>query len=277
MTHNETFRGTLSTPQRILITGASRGIGRATALALAARGHHVVLAARNAKELTDVVREVINQGGHGEALVMDVTDDASVEAGIAQLLAGGPCDVLVNNAGICQQGEFLLQSEESCRAELELNYHGPLRVARALLPAMIRRGAGTIVNVSSLVGSIASPTTANYGASKAALEAWSLALRAELQRFGVRVTVFVAPHTDTLMGRRVTFQGVRSLPAEYTAAELLRAIDRAPRKYAASPVYRALLWFARLFPVFMERQVGSTARSPLMLASPAQLSEAGTT
>jgi short-subunit dehydrogenase len=175
---------------------------------------------------------------------------------------------LVNNAGLCEQGEFLAQSAATCRAEMELNYWGALRVTRALLPALIRRGVGTIVNVSSLVGSIASPTTANYGASKAALELWSYALRAELQRFGVRVSVFVAPHTDTEMGRRVHFAGVMSLPVSYTAGELARAIDRAPRKYAGSPVYRLLLWLARLFPVLMEKRVGATARTQLSVDSP---------
>jgi 3-oxoacyl-[acyl-carrier protein] reductase len=128
---------------------------------------------------------------------------------------------------------------------------------------MIRRGSGTVVNVSSLVGSIASPTTANYGASKAALEAWSFALRAELRRFGVHVSVFVAPHTDTEMGRRIRFDGVYSLPVAYTTKELLRAIDRAPRKYAASPVYRLLLWLARMFPASLEARVGKSARTDL--------------
>jgi len=74
------------------------------------------------------------------------------------------------------------------------------------------------------------------------------------------VSVFVAPHTDTEMGRRVRFEGVHSLPVAYTAKELIRTIDRAPRKYAASPVYRLLLWLARLFPAFMEARVGKTAR-----------------
>lgn len=267
MTNKLTFHGTLSLPRRILITGASRGIGRETARMLAAAGHRVVLAARDQAALAALAQEINVAGGQAEVLVMDVCDDASVESAIARLLERGACDVLVNNAGSCEQGEFLLQPAERQRAEFELNYGGPLRVTRALLPALIQRGAGTIVNVSSLIGSIASPTTANYGASKAALEAWSFALRAELARFGVQVSVFVAPHTDTEMGRRVKFEGVPSLPVAYTAGELLRAIDRAPRKYAASPVYRLLLWFARLLPQFMEKRVGKAALGQLRLAA----------
>ena len=156
---------------------------------------------------------------------------------------------------------------------MELNYWGTLRITRALLPAFIARGTGLIVNVSSLLGSVASPTTANYSATKAALEAWSFALRAELRRFGVRVTVFVAPHTQTEMGSATKFDGVPSLPVSYTAKELVRALDRAPRKYVASPVYRLLLWLARLFPVFMEARVGASA-VPYLTASAESLGRA---
>jgi 3-oxoacyl-[acyl-carrier protein] reductase len=259
MCTEQSYRGTLAATQRILITGASRGIGRAAALALARAGQHVVLAARDQLALEALAREIGQKGGRAEVLVMDVTDDASVERAMHELAERGGCDVVVNNAGVCEQAEYLTQSSAVRRAELEINYWGPQRVVAALLPAWTRRGRGLIVNVSSLLGSVASPTTANYGASKAALESWSFALRAELARFGIGVSVFVAPHTDTETGRRVRFEGVASLPVEYTARELLVAIDRAPRRYAASPVYRFLLLLARWFPAWMERSVGKTA------------------
>jgi 3-oxoacyl-[acyl-carrier protein] reductase len=258
----QTYRGTLAAAQRILITGASRGIGRAAALALARAGHHLVLAARDELALEALAREIAQAGGRAEVLVMDVSDDGSVERAMHELAGRGGCDVVVNNAAVCEQAEYLAQTPAARRAELELNYWGPQRVVGALLPAWTRRGRGLIVNVSSLLGSVASPTTASYGASKAALESWSFALRAELARFGIGVSVFVAPHTDTEMGRRVRFEGVHSLPVEYTARELLVAIDRAPRRYVASPVYRLLLLLARWFPAWMERSVGKTARAP---------------
>lgn len=248
---------TLSSPKRILITGASRGIGRQTARMLATRGHRVVLAARNGEALALLAREIEQAGGAAEGLPLDVTDDASVARAADQLLASGPCDVLVNNAGSCDQRELVLQPSDVQRAEMELNYWGALRVTRALLPHFIARRRGLIVNVSSLLGSIASPTTANYGATKAALESLSFALRAELARFGVGVTVYVAPHTQTDLGKATEFRGVVSLPVAYAAEELIRAIDRAPRRYAASPVYRMLLWLGRLFPAFMEARVGA--------------------
>jgi short-subunit dehydrogenase len=99
---------------------------------------------------------------------------------------------------------------------------------------------------------VATATVANYCATKAALEVISRSLAAEVARFGVRVTIFVAPHTQTELGARSEFRGVRSLPADYVARELAHAIDRASRRYAASPVYRMLLRLAAWFPVFME-------------------------
>lgn len=256
--------GTLSTSKRILVTGASRGIGRATALALARQGHTVALAARDEGALRQLAGEIARAGGKAEVVPMDVTDDASVERGIARLLEGGPCDVVINNAGSCDQADFLVQKMETQRSEMDLNYWGAVRVTRALLPSMLGRRSGVVVNVSSMLGIVASPTTANYSATKAALNAWSHALRGEVGRFGIQVVVFVAPHTDTASGRRVRFEGVVSLPVEYTVEALLRAVDRAPRQAAASPVYRLLLRLAGLFPAFIESRVAASARPHLL-------------
>lgn len=255
--------------KRILVTGASRGIGRATAVRLARAGHAVVLAARDEALLHQVAIEIAGEAGNAEVVQMDVTEDASVARGIAQILATGHCDVVINNAGTCLQADFLAQPEERLRAEMELNYWGALRVTRALLPSMIARGTGVIVNVSSLIGFIPSPTTANYSATKAALTAWSHALRGEVSRFGIEVVVFVAPHTDTPLGRATKFEGVVSLPVDYTAKELVRAVHHRPRQYAASPVYRLLLRLARFFPVFMEGRIAASARPYLRPSYPA--------
>ncbi len=187
--------------------------------------------------------------------MLDVTDADSVTRGVSEVLEHDPVDVLVNNAGSCQQREFRHRSEPELEQEMNLNYFGAQRMIRALLPAFIRQRSGLIVNVSSLLGSSAAPTTANYSASKAALEAFSHALRGEVARSGVRVTVFVAPHTQTELGERTEFRGVTSLAVEYVARELVYAIDRAPRRYAASPVYRLLLRLAAWLPGVMERQM----------------------
>jgi short-subunit dehydrogenase len=264
----------LSTPRRILITGASHGIGRATALALAGQGHSLVLAARNANTLLAVAEQIRSAGGRAQTVVLDVTDSESVQRGVREVLAEGSLDVLVNNAGNCHQQEFLWCSEADMQQEMNLNYFGAQRMIRALLPAFVQQRAGRIINVSSLVGSSAAPTTANYSASKAALEAFSNALRGELVRFGIRVSVFVAPHTKTELGERTEFRGVMSLPVEYVARELVHAIDTSPRRYAASPVYRMLLRLSAWFPAYMERKmvecVQHLFREPALLGATAE-------
>jgi short-subunit dehydrogenase len=245
---------------RILITGASRGIGRATALALAARGDHLVLCARSEEELAQVAREA---GGRAEAVPMDVTDEDSVCRAVSRALAGGPIDALINNAGIYSQGPFLRQPEEQQRREMEVNYFGALRVTRAVLPSMIERRKGTIVNVSSLLGAIPCPAVANYSATKAALNAWTHALRGEVDPYGIRTVVFMPSHTDTEQARSTTFEGVTVLPLDYTVSQLLHALDRAPRSFAASPVFRTFLRLAGVFPAWAEAQMRATTRALL--------------
>ena len=242
-------------PKRILITGASKGIGLATAQVLAKRGHALVLAARGPGPLEDAKRAVDVHGGPVQVVTMDVTDDESVTHGVEEALQHGPIDVLVNNAGGGEQVTFLEQTEESAHREMELNYFGARRTARAVLPSMMERGGGLIVNVSSLLGTVGTSTLANYCASKAALEAFTHALRGEVERHGVKTTVFVPPHTQTQLGAQCEFKGVPSLPADYVARALARTIEKAPRRYAASPVYRIFLRLAAWLPRFMERQL----------------------
>jgi short-subunit dehydrogenase len=245
---------------RVLLTGASRGIGRATALALAARGDQLVLCARSEGELAQVAREAGAKGVRAEAVPMDVTDEHSVRSAVSRALEGGPVDVLINNAGVFSQEPFLRQPEEQQRHEMEVNYFGTLRVTRAVLPSMIARRKGTIVNISSLLGAIPCPAVANYSATKAALNAWTHALRGEVEQHGVRTVVFMPSHTDTEQARTVTFEGVTVLPVEYTVSQLLYALDRAPRSFAASPVFRTFLRLAGLFPGWAEAQMAATTR-----------------
>jgi 3-oxoacyl-[acyl-carrier protein] reductase len=263
----------LSKPRRILLTGASRGIGRETALQLATRGHRVVLAARDANALASVAAEIGKHGGEAEILPVDVTNPEAVERAVREVLATGPCDVLVNNAGWCEQREWRLQHVATQRAEMELNYWGAVHMTRALLPSFVARGTGLIVNVSSLLGSVAAPTTVSYCATKAALEHWSHGLRAEVARFGVRVTIYVAPHTDNELGRSVEWRHVKRLPVSYAAEKLVAAIDRAPRRSGAGPAYAMMLWMARHFPLLMERLVGDGTRHLLSASTEACVAE----
>jgi short-subunit dehydrogenase len=249
-------------PRRILVTGASRGIGRATALACARRGDRVVAAARSTAELEALAAEIGRAGGEAEILTLDVTSDASVDAAITEILARGPLDVLVNNAGIFDQRPFLAQDPAQRMREMDVNFFGAQRMTRAVLPAMIRRGQGTIVNVSSLVGAIPCPSVANYSATKAALNAWTHALRGEVAQHGIRMVVFMPSHTATEKALATTrFDGVPALPVDYAVRQLLLAIDRAPPSMAASPVFRMFLRLAGIFPRWGERQMAASTRA----------------
>jgi short-subunit dehydrogenase len=254
----------LSAGTRILITGASRGIGAETAVALATRGASLVLAARDRAALAGVAARVREAGAHAQVVCMDVTDDASVSAAAREVLAVGPLDVLINNAGgAAAQSRFLDHATDSCSRELELNYFGAQRVTRAFLPAMLARGRGTIVNVSSLLAAVPCPSMANYCGAKAALNAWSHALRGEVEASGVRVVVFMPSHTDTALGQSARFDGVYVLPVKYTAEQLVHAVGHTPRSMVTSPVFRSFVWLAGVFPGWAERRMAASTRALL--------------
>jgi short-subunit dehydrogenase len=248
--------------QRIVITGASRGIGRQAALALAKRGEHLVLVARQLGPLEEVATEARKRGAASTQVVsIDVTEGASVETGARRIVEAGAVDVLINNAGGCIQAPFLQRTAAELEHEMSLNYFGAQRLTRALLPSMLDRGSGTILNVSSLLGAVPCPTTANYSAAKAALNAWSHALRGEVAARGVRVVVFMPSHTQTEGGQHARFDGVPILPLEYTVEQLLYALDHKPRSYTTSPFFRLFVWLAGVFPGWAERQMAASTRA----------------
>lgn len=177
--------------QIVLVTGATAGIGRATALALAARGHHVIVAARRADALDDVVAAA-GPSARMDAVVMDVASEASVSAAaraVDALTGGRGVDVVINNAGYGQVGAVLDLTDEVLRAQLETNVMGVVRVTRAFTRGMIARRQGRVVNVSSIGGRVTFPLAGAYHASKYAVEALSDALRMELGPLGVDVSV----------------------------------------------------------------------------------------
>jgi short-subunit dehydrogenase len=179
----------------ILITGASSGIGRDAALSLATAGHHVIAAARRLPALV-LLRDAAPPGSI-TPLRLDLDDAASIASAAAEidrLTAGRGVDVLINNAGFATAGVLAELSDGDLRAQFETNVFGLMALTRALLPAMLDRGAGRIVNVSSVSGRIPAPVLGAYHASKYALEALSDALRMEVAPFGVRV-VIVEPGT----------------------------------------------------------------------------------
>jgi NAD(P)-dependent dehydrogenase (short-subunit alcohol dehydrogenase family) len=161
---------------RVLITGSSRGIGRATAIELARRGHDVIATAREVAAIADVPAVL--------RLSLDVTDQRSVDAAIA---AAGRVDVLVSNAGDTLRAP--VETVPLCEVEriFQLNTFGALRVAQAVLPGMRERGRGHVVFVSSVQGRLVIPLIGTYAASKWALEAFAETLALEAAHFGISV------------------------------------------------------------------------------------------
>lgn len=168
-----------------LITGASRGIGRASAEAFLAAGWRVVAGVRDPAGADLPVR------GRLQVVELDVTDPDERVAAVAaaERLAGGALDCLVNNAGHALMGAAEDADLDDVRAMFETNFYGAAAVTQAAVPAMRARGAGTVVNVSSVGAWLTNPLLGYYHASKYALRAWSLALGAEVAAFGLRVVM----------------------------------------------------------------------------------------
>src|SRR6195952_1239879 len=165
----------------ILVTGASSGLGLATAKALQAKGHTVYGTSRDLKKIKDVPFNPI---------AMDVTDDASVTAAIDTMIkAEGKIDVLVNNAGNGITGPLYAMPVEFAKKQFEVNFFGVVRVCSAVLPGMIERKQGLVINIGSLAGLFGLPYQGLYSASKFAIEGYSESLRMELQNTGVKVSV----------------------------------------------------------------------------------------
>jgi short-subunit dehydrogenase len=205
--------------RRVLITGASRGLGRTLAFAFAAAGAGEVLAgARKTKDIENLKRDADLIGLPITPIKLDVTEDEDIEA-----LAGfGFVDILVNNAGVAGYGNPAQMNFADASAEMNVNYFGSLRMVRALAPAMIERGEGMIVNVGTAFAKINLPLVGTYCASKAALLSLGQALRAYLGDQGVHVMTVMPTTIDTDMSKGAD---VPKLTREFVAGEILRHIQ----------------------------------------------------
>jgi NAD(P)-dependent dehydrogenase (short-subunit alcohol dehydrogenase family) len=189
---------------KVLITGTSRGIGFATALAVARAGHTVYATLRT-PEAGRALREAAQNERLAISIVtMDVDSQESVDTATADIRAEAGCiDVLVNNAGIVRAGSIEALPLNDFKAVMETNYFGALRLIRAWLPHMRQQRRGCIINITSIAGRIACSPLAPYAASKFALEALSEALAQELQPFNIRVAVVQPGIVDTPMARQI--------------------------------------------------------------------------
>jgi 3-oxoacyl-[acyl-carrier protein] reductase len=172
-----------------LITGAGKGIGRAVALALANEGVHIGLVARTEKDLQAVAAEITALGVKAAIAMADVSDINSVNAAVAKIRQElGAIDILINNAGTAAFGKFLDLTPEQWENQIKVNLFGVYYVTRAVLPEMIDRQAGDIINVSSTAGLKGAAVTSAYSASKFGLMGLTDSLMQEVRKHNIRVT-----------------------------------------------------------------------------------------
>ncbi|MBL0174437.1 MAG: SDR family NAD(P)-dependent oxidoreductase [Ignavibacteria bacterium] len=228
--------------KRTLITGASSGIGLATARLFAEQGSDLLLLSRDAVRLAEVAAELRAAGAASvDILASDVSDARGLQRDIAAATAERPVDILIANAGIGQYGPYHLSPWDDIEAVLRTNIDGTMASARAVLPAMAARRAGSVVLVSSVLGKRAIQWNAAYCASKFALHGFADALRLEVKRLGIHVGVVCPARTDTAFFSRMIYsrpqRRQRAVPhsaPERVARAILRTVLRRRRETVVS-------------------------------------------
>jgi 3-oxoacyl-[acyl-carrier protein] reductase len=223
-THNGLLAG-----QVALITGAGRGLGRQIALAFARAGADIVGTARNKAQLEDTTKEIKALGRRALPVVTDVTQEDQVRAMANQALKEfGQVDILVNNAGMSVYGPFVEQKAADWQAMIETNLMGTIFCTHAILPSMLERGQGLIINISSVAGIHGLPNEAVYCASKHGVKGFTDALAVELKDKGIRVCGIYPGGMNTPFRDIQTYHGDRSKimdPAKVAEMVLAMAIQ----------------------------------------------------
>lgn len=241
-----------------LVTGASRGIGRAIALEFAAQGaQRLLLVARNRQQLEEVAAEIEAIGVEAIVLPLDLTNFPEVSVVIAQAWRDvGPIQVLVNCAGIAYQAPFLRSHLPNVQSEMNTNLMGMYTITRQVARRMVTRQEGTIINVSSLMGKIAAPTMATYSATKFAILGFSQALRGELADQQVSVIALLPSLTDTSMVEGFQpFRWVVKMSPQQVAQVLMVGLKRDSPEIAVGWQSHLTLIANRIAPQLVERCV----------------------
>jgi short-subunit dehydrogenase len=236
--------------RKVLITGASRGLGRTLTFAFAKAGAREVFAgARKAEDLERLKIDARAMDAAITPIKLDVTNDEDIH-GAAGL---GFIDILVNNAGVAGYGDPLQMNFENALAEMNVNYFGALRMARALAPAMIEQRQGMIVNVATAFAKVNLPLVGTYCASKAALLSLGQALRAYLSDHGVLVMTVMPTTIDTDMSKGAD---VPKMTKEFVAGEILRHIREETIDPPIGEEAKGILEGMLNDPVAMEKMIG---------------------
>jgi short-subunit dehydrogenase len=239
----------------VVVTGASSGIGAATALRLGRAGNTIVLAARRAEELADVARRIETNGGAAQSVPTDVRDAAAVDALISGTHAAhGRIDVLVNNAGIGGIASVLADDADVDRM-IDVNLRAPIRLMRAVVPIMVEQRSGLIVNIGSVAGEVGISGT--YSATKFALRGMTDSVRRELRGTGVDVTLVEPGYIATAFNR-----DRKNLPGPEIVAEAVASALKRPRRRIIVPgKYRAAVLLSNALPMVTDRIYAGKASS----------------
>ncbi|MGL5236167.1 MAG: 3-ketoacyl-ACP reductase [Empedobacter falsenii] len=187
-----------------LVTGGSRGLGKAVALALAKEGVNVAVTGRNTKTLEETVEEIKSFGVKADYSIFNVAEKVEVKMQLERLIENfGAFDILINNAGIAAFGSFLEMPENDWEEIVRTNLFGPYYVSKAVIPSMIELGSGDIINVSSTAGLKGNAVTSAYSASKAGLIGLSESLMFELRKKNIRVTTLTPSTIASEMSKDV--------------------------------------------------------------------------
>jgi 3-oxoacyl-[acyl-carrier protein] reductase len=216
-----------------LVTGASRGIGRAIALALGAAGARVIAAARSVEAAGGTADEIVAAGGSARAIALDIANERSVETAMAEVLKEhATIPLLVNNAGITRDNLLMRMNKEDWNQVIDTNLSGIYRVCRSLVPSMVKARYGRIVNVTSVVARSGNPGQANYAAAKAGIEGFTRSLARELASRNITVNCVAPGFIDTDMTGKLTEAQREALLSQVPMKRLGR-----PEEVAAGVTY----------------------------------------
>jgi NAD(P)-dependent dehydrogenase (short-subunit alcohol dehydrogenase family) len=234
-----------------IVTGASGGIGSATARELARQGARVVLAARRADELAALAREIAESGGEALAVPTDVTDSAQLDALVARTIeAYDRIDILINNAGIGAPRALVKLAPNFIDRLLDVDLVGPVHLTRLVLPGMLERHHGAIICIASVAGHMAVDPL--YSAAKYGIRGFALSLRRQVRGSGVSVSVIAPGFIRTPMTK-----GVRApMPGPDLIARAVARLVRRPKREVVVPrFYRVPIWIDRHLPALVDRFV----------------------